>query len=110
DLIQRNRIHDCGRIPSSNHDHGIYLAYSDNTKVLDNVIFDNADRGVQLYPDAQGTLIKGNVIDGNGEGVIFSGAGGSASNDNVVEHNVITNPPIPPDLAPRQPHTGRNRH
>src|SRR5207244_878764 len=76
DVIQRNRIHDCGRVPSSNHDHGIYLAYSDNTKVLDNVIFDNADRGVQFYPDAQGTVVKGNVIDGNGEGVIFSGAGG----------------------------------
>jgi parallel beta helix pectate lyase-like protein len=98
DVIQRNRIHDCGRIPSSNHDHGIYLAYSDGTQVLDNVIYDNADRGVQLYPDAQGTLIKGNVIDGNGEGVIFSGAGGSASNDNVVENNVITNSTIRHDV------------
>jgi hypothetical protein len=98
DVIQRNRIHDCGRIPSSNHDHGIYLAYSDGTKVLDNVIYDNADRGVQLYPDAQGTLIKGNVIDGNGEGVIFSGAGGTASNNNVVENNVITNSTIRHDV------------
>jgi len=98
DVIQRNRIHDCGRVPSSNHDHGIYLAYSDNTKVLDNVIFDNADRGVQFYPDAQGTVVKGNVIDGNGEGVIFSGAGGSASNDNVVENNVITNSTIRHDV------------
>jgi hypothetical protein len=98
-VIQRNRIHDCGRMnPVSNHDHGIYLAYTDDAKVLNNVIYDNADRGVQMYPDAQHTLIKGNVIDGNGEGVIFSGAGGSASNDNVVENNVITNSVIRHDV------------
>jgi parallel beta-helix repeat protein len=98
-VIQRNRIHNCGRMsPVSNHDHGIYLAYSDDTRILSNVIYDNADRGVQLYPDAQHSLIKGNVIDGNGEGLIFSGAGGTASNDNVVENNVITNSKIRHDV------------
>lgn len=104
DVIQQNRIHDCGRLdPVSNHDHGIYLAYSDRVHVLDNVIYDNADRGVQLYPDAQGTLIKGNVIDGNGEGVIFSGAGGTSSNDNVVENNVITNSKLRHDVESYYP-------
>src|SRR5436309_2424673 len=62
-----------------------------DTQILNNVIYDNADRGVQLYPDAQRTTIRGNVIDGNGEGVIFSGGDTFASNDNVVEHNIITN-------------------
>jgi parallel beta-helix repeat protein len=104
DVIQRNRIHDCGRRdPVSNHDHGIYLAYADGTKILDNVIYDNADRGIQLYPDAQGTLVKGNVIDGNGEGLIFSGAGSTASNDNVVENNVITNSRIRHDVESYYP-------
>src|SRR5919202_6432600 len=98
DVIQRNRIHDCGVLPANNHEHGIYLAYSDNVQILNNVIFDNADRGVQLYPDAQHTLIKGNVIDGNGGGVIFSGAGSTASNDNVVENNVITNSKLRHDV------------
>ena len=98
-IIQRNRIHNCGRMnPVSNHDHGIYLAYSDDAKILNNVIYDNADRGIQLYPDAQHTLIKGNVIDGNGEGVIFSGAGDSASSNNVLENNVITNSRIRHDV------------
>ena len=41
--------------------------------IRDNWIYDNADRGVQLYPDADGTVVTGNVIDGNGEGVIFGG-------------------------------------
>jgi parallel beta-helix repeat protein len=88
--IQRNRIHDCGLLPANNHEHGIYLSYSDNTRILNNDIYDNADRGIQLYPDAQRTLVRGNVIDGNGEGVIFSGVGSTASNDNVVENNIVT--------------------
>jgi parallel beta-helix repeat protein len=98
-VIQRNRIHDCGRMnPVSNHDHGIYVAYADNTKILSNVIYDNADRGIQLYPDAQHTLMRGNVIDGNGEGVIFSGAGGDTSDNNTLENNVITNSKIRHDV------------
>jgi Right handed beta helix region len=56
-----------------------------------NWIYDNADRGIQLYPDAQNTTITGNVIDGNGQGIIFSGEGGLASSNNLVEGNVIAN-------------------
>ena len=91
-VIQRNRIHDCGRMnPVSNHDHGIYLTATDGAQILDNVIYDNADRGIQLYPGADGSVIRRNVIDGNGVGIIFSGDGGDTSDDNVAENNVITN-------------------
>ncbi len=90
-MIEGNRIHHCGVMPAKNHDHGIYVEEAFNTQILDNVIYDNADRGVQLYPDSQGTVIKGNIIDSNGEGVIFSGDFGHASSDNTVENNVITN-------------------
>ena len=91
-VIQRNRIHNCGRMnPVSNHDHGIYLTATDGAQILDNVIYDNADRGVQLYPGADGTVIRRNVIDGNGVGIIFSGDGGETSDDNLAENNVITN-------------------
>jgi parallel beta-helix repeat protein len=90
-LVQGNRVHDCGRLPSTNLDHGIYVEVSTDAKILDNVIYDNADRGVQLYHDAQGTLVRGNVIDGNGEGIIFSGDYGYTSNNNVVEDNIISN-------------------
>ena len=98
DVIRRIRIHDCGLLPANNHEHGIYLSYAESTQILDNVIFDNADRGIQLYPDAQHTVVRGNVIDGNGEGIIFSGVGGTASSDNVVENNVITNSRIRHDV------------
>lgn len=89
--ILHNRIHNCGKLPAANHDHGIYVEESFDTEIRDNLIYDNADRGIQLYPNAQRTHISGNVIDGNGEGVIISGLNSKASSDTVVEDNVITN-------------------
>ena len=89
--IELNRIHNCGRLPATNHDHGIYVTTATNTLIRGNWIYDNADRGIQLYPDAQNTTITGNVIDGNGQGIIFSGEFGIASNGNLVEGNVIAN-------------------
>ena len=51
-VISRNRIHDCGRLPATNLDHGIYIALSKGSVIKDNLIYDNADRGIQLYPAA----------------------------------------------------------
>ena len=90
-LIEANRIHDCGARPANNYDHGIYVNSADGTIIRGNWIYDNANRGIQLYPDAQGSLVSGNVIDGNGEGVIFGGGDKAASSGNVLEYNVITN-------------------
>lgn len=90
-VLERNRVHGCGALPPTNQHHGIYLASSRRARVVENVVFDNADRGIQLYPDAQGSIIERNVIDGNGQGVLFSGAGGTASSGNLVRANVITN-------------------
>jgi parallel beta-helix repeat protein len=92
-VLDGNRVHDCGRLPygSTNHDHGIYVESARGTVIKNNYIYDNADRGVQLYPDAQGSTVTNNVIDGNGEGVIFSGESGLASSNNVVSRNVISN-------------------
>jgi parallel beta-helix repeat protein len=90
-VILGNRIHHCGRVPGTNRDHGIYVESSRDAFIAGNVIADNADRGVQLYPDAQGTLVERNVIDANGVGIIISGADGRASSANVVRNNIITN-------------------
>lgn len=89
--LEKNRVHGCGRLPATNQGHGIYLAAASDTTIRDNWIYDNADRGIQLYPDAQRTTITGNVIDGNGQGIIFSGADGTSSSDTTVERNAITN-------------------
>ncbi len=90
-VIRGNRIHDCGSLPATNMEHGIYVARADGTEIVGNLIYDNVDRGVQLYPDAQDTLVKGNIIDGNGVGVLFAGGDGKASSGNVVVGNVISN-------------------
>ena len=74
--LQRNRIHDCGVKPSplpSSGDHAINLEAADATLIEDNFIFENADRGILLYPDAQGTNINHNVIHTNGRGISFGG-------------------------------------
>jgi hypothetical protein len=87
-VIDNNRIHNCGQLPPTNHHHGIYVQASDGARITGNWIYDNADRGVQLFPDAQGTYVAWNVIDGNGQGVVFS----RKSSNNVVEFNVLSNP------------------
>jgi parallel beta-helix repeat protein len=85
--ISHSAVHDCGI--SDNHNHGIYVAGSYYATIVDNWIYNNADRGVQLYPDAQHTQVRNNVIAGNGEGVIFSGDKTHASSDNQVINNII---------------------
>jgi hypothetical protein len=87
-LIARNRIHDCGERLTQ---HGIYMQSVEGARILENVIYDNADRGIKIGPDAQHSVIRGNVIDGNRIGMNFSGARNQASSFNVVEHNVIAN-------------------
>lgn len=90
-VIEGNRIHGCGELPATNRHHGIYLDAAREATIRDNLIYDNADRGVQLYPDADGTTVTGNVIDGNGEGLIFGGDEDDSSDDNLVTGNTITN-------------------
>jgi parallel beta-helix repeat protein len=89
-VISDNRIHDCGEA-GTNLQHAIYLAQARDTVIRDNWIYRNADRGIQLYPNADGTRVTGNVIDSNGEGIIFGGKGSETSDDNLVKGNVITN-------------------
>ena len=87
-VIESNVVHGCG-VDGTNKDHGIYVRHAVDTRIEGNVIRDNPDRGVQLYPNGDRTLVRGNLVDANGEGVIFSGDGTDASDGNVVEGNLI---------------------
>ena len=87
-LIANNHIHHCG-VDGTNQDHGIYVRQANATRIENNVIRANPDRGVQLFPNGDGTIVRGNVIDGNGVGVIFSGDSADTADDNVVERNII---------------------
>jgi parallel beta-helix repeat protein len=86
--IKGNRIHRCGQMPRINHEHGIYANYTMGAKIKDNLIYDNADRGIQLYLDAKGTLVEGNIVDGNGQNLIIN----AYSSGNAVRNNVFSNP------------------
>jgi parallel beta-helix repeat protein len=88
-VIKRNRIHDCGELPSTNMDHGIYVSEARHTVIRDNWIYDNADRGIQLYDDADGSRVIGNVIVHNGDGIVINGEGSSVSENNLIEGNII---------------------
>lgn len=84
-VIDSNRIHHCGILPAQNHDHGVYdVGYY--TQVTNNLIYRNADRGVQLR-GAQGAVVKYNIIDSNGQGVIF---GDLNASNNEVSNNIIS--------------------
>lgn len=93
-VIEGNRIHNCGKLPADNFDHGIYVGEANGTIIRNNLIYDNANRGIQLYSQAHNTLVTGNVIDGNGQGVAFGGEQTDPSSGNIVEHNVISNSTI----------------
>jgi hypothetical protein len=89
-LVERNRIHRCGRAGKLSH--LLYVTHSRGTVIRNNLLIDNPGGwAVHLYPDADGTLVEGNVIDSNEGGVIFAGEGGGTSDGNVVRGNVITN-------------------
>lgn len=94
--IRGSKIHHCGRLPRTGHDHGIYVEGARGTEIFNNYIYENADWGIHLYPDAQGSVIRRNTLYRNGGGIIFAGetAGGEysrsfASSDNLVAENVI---------------------
>ena len=50
----------------------IWPTHRGATVVGADAIYDNADWGIHLFPDAQGTDVAFNVLDGNGDGVIFA--------------------------------------
>ena len=93
-VVRRNRFHDCGSRDNTNKDHAIYAANVADGRIVDNLFSNSTGLTIQLYPNAQRTLVAHNVMDGGPDtvrgGVVFGGDSTFASKDNVVEHNVIT--------------------
>jgi hypothetical protein len=100
-VIERSRIHDCGTDPAvvaslraagQSGVHGLYLVDAPRAIIRDNLVYDNIDRGIQLWPDVDDALIEHNLIDGNGSNLnIGSSAGyGHYSERTTVRNNVIS--------------------
>jgi parallel beta-helix repeat protein len=85
--IRGNSIHATGQLPRTNHEHGIYASGMIGGEITDNLIFDNADRGIQLYSHPRNVLVSGNIVAYNHHaGVLF----GSTASDNLVRNNIIS--------------------
>jgi parallel beta-helix repeat protein len=84
--IEGNRIHDCK--PADNHIHGIYISDGADGVIKNNVIFDNGDRGIQLYPNAKHTTVTYNTVDGNRTNLEL----GNEASGNVIEKNIFSFP------------------
>jgi hypothetical protein len=104
-VIENSTVHGCGLIPATNGDHGIYVS-GNNDQIHDNWIYNNADRGVQLR-GAMGAVVEHNVIDGNGEGVIF---GDLNASNNTVAYNTIANSNVRWNAEVSLPGTGNSFH
>lgn len=90
-VVRRNRFYDCGDEAHGRLDHHIYLENTDGVQVVQNLFYGAPGYSIHLYPNAQRTLVTGNVMDGSGGSVIFAGEETRLSNDNLVEHNVMAN-------------------
>jgi parallel beta-helix repeat protein len=102
-LIEHDRVHNCGSLerfvcnentssceapPNDGFFiHGVYVGGARSTTIRNNYIYENADRGVQVRSGSNGVLIEHNIIDGNGEGIIF----GDGATNVTAKYNIITN-------------------
>jgi parallel beta-helix repeat protein len=91
-VISNNRIHACGVLPQTREEHGIYLLHGTGTTITNNLFYDIADFGIQLYPDSTNTLVDSNVIASTGDvgAIVVSAETSPASSGNTIRNNIIT--------------------
>jgi nitrous oxidase accessory protein NosD len=93
-VVRRNTFHDCGSPANGDLDHAIYAQAVEDGRIVGNVFWGSAAYAIQLYPNAQRTLVAHNVIDGSSPsvrgGIVFGGDDSFASNNNTVAFNVIS--------------------
>jgi hypothetical protein len=91
-VVRRNRFHGCGAVGGTK-DHAVYVSNAVNARIVGNVFWATGAYAIHLYPNARGTVIAHNVIDGGRPstrgGVLFGGNSDFASSGNVVEYNVV---------------------
>ncbi len=107
-VITRNRIHGCGMdaditwYAGDSGAHGVYLEYSQDAVVTQNLIYGNRYRGLQLWPRNDGATVAHNLFDENATHVNIGSseacggscrttAAGFRSVNTNVHHNVFSN-------------------
>lgn len=113
-VVAGNRIHDCGVQNFTDGDfttadsgiHGLYLVYTRRAVIRDNLITGVIDRGIQLWPRNEDTLIEHNTLDGNGSNVNIGSSApyGHFATGTVVRDNIVTNALMRSATTPGFPH------
>ena len=92
-VVRGNRFFRCGDADNDNKDHAVYVSSSVGVRIVGNVFWQTAGYTIHFYPNARGSYVGRNVIDGGAPsvrgGVLFGGNDEYASSGNVVERNVI---------------------
>ena len=98
-VIDGNRVHDCGtsdRLVWTDRDsgaHGIYLVWTRDARVTNNLIYRNKWRGFQQWPRGERTLVANNVFYANATHVNIGSALTDGypwySKDTVVRDNIM---------------------
>jgi parallel beta-helix repeat protein len=96
--IVQNRIHNCGGPAPAFNEQALYMSSTRNAVIEDNTIYNTRDFGINMYDDAQGSLIARNIIDGARlkAGIAFGSTDMgqnhcSTNSGNIVRDNIITN-------------------
>jgi Right handed beta helix region len=85
--IVSNWIHENGR--NDFLDHGIYVEHTEGTLIANNLIEANVGYGVQLYPNADESVVTQNTIVRNGRSGVIVGGEDTRSDGNTIVNNIV---------------------
>jgi parallel beta-helix repeat protein len=86
--IVSNWIHDNGR--NDLLDHGIYVEDAADTLIANNVVGANVGYGIQLYPNADDSVVTQNTVVRNGRSGVIVGGEETTSDRNSIENNIVS--------------------
>ncbi len=85
-----NLVRDVGPAPGTcNQSHGIYISLP-YAKAYNNIVYNSAGRGIQLYHAATNVVVENNTIFGNGDCMVVNAdsAAGYSINDSRISNNI----------------------
>lgn len=86
--IVSNWIHENGR--NDFLDHGIYVEDASGTLIANNLISGNVGYGIQLYPNADDSLVTQNTIVRNGRSGVIVGGEKTTADGNTIVNNIVS--------------------
>ena len=85
--LEHDTIHDCTRVTTRRvYSPGVVVAHARGAAIADSVLYHVSGDAIALAPEARGTVVTHDIIDGNTSGVLL---GGSSSGNRIVR-NIIS--------------------